>query len=86
MVVYDDEFHVRLSQISERRLIPLTRTSIPDLSRADALAKINVFVEAVNYYAVSGPTLRAIFGADNAKPLDTDLPKALQNMVRARFL
>ena len=68
------------------RLVDMAQHARPGLSHAEALAEAYVFVGAVNYYAVSGPTLRSIFGADIAERLDTELPKALQDMVRARFL
>jgi len=67
------------------RLVDMAQRARPSLSRSEALAEVYVFVGAVNYYAVSGPTLRSIFGPEIAGRLDTDLPDALQNMVRARF-
>lgn len=66
-------------------LIVMARRARPDLSEADALADIYVFIGAVNYYAISGPTLRSIFGDDIADQTRTTMPHALREMVRARF-
>ncbi len=68
------------------RLVEMAQMARPGLGRAEALSEVYVFVGAVNYYAVSGPTLRSIFGPDISDRLDTDLPKAVQTMVRHRFL
>lgn len=68
------------------RLVEMAQIARPGLSRSEALAEVYVFVGAVNYYAVSGPTLLSIFGSDTVESLETDLPKTLQDMVRARFL
>lgn len=68
------------------RLVEMAQIARPELSRSEALAEVYVFVGAVNYYAVSGPTLLSIFGSDTVESLETDLPKTLQDMVRARFL
>ncbi|MCE8006278.1 TetR/AcrR family transcriptional regulator [Aestuariivita sp.] len=67
------------------RLVDLAQAARPDLSRAEALATLYVFLGAMNYYAVSRPTLRSIFGADEAEAAGRAMPGALRALVAETF-
>ncbi len=68
-----------------QRLVDMAQAAKPDMSAARALAEIYVMIGAINYYAISGPTLRNIFGSEAATELDTRMPETLRDMAEARF-
>ena len=48
-----------------------------------ALATIMQFLGAINYYAVSGPTLKGIFGNDVYAALDDQFDNQLEQLISA---
>lgn len=54
-----------------------------DASDSTALATIMQFLGAINYYAVSGPTLRGMFGNDVYSALDSEFDDLLEQLILA---
>ena len=54
-----------------------------DASDSTALATIMQFLGAINYYAVSGPTLRGMFGNDVYSALDGEFDDQLERLILA---
>ena len=69
-----------------QQLVALARAARPELDAAEAAAEIYVFIGAVNYHAISGPTLRHIFGKQGSNRMNRAMPRVLRQMIRARFL
>ena len=59
------------------RAIPAWR----DASRAEALALVYQLLGAINYYGVSEPTLRGIFGDAQFEELDAAFPAQLERLI-----
>ena len=54
-----------------------------DATDAQALAFIYQFLGAVNYHAISAPTLTGIFGADMVSDMDAAFPATLEKLIMA---
>jgi len=52
------------------------------LSENEALTIGYQFLGAINYYGISGPTIRGIFGEVNGQEVDREFPKQLENLIR----
>ena len=59
------------------RAIPAWR----DADDAEVLAVLYQLLGALNFYAVSGPTLRGIFGAERVQALDAVFPEAFETLI-----
>lgn len=61
----------------------LRQASIKRMSEADALARVYALLGAANFYAVSQPTLRHMYGKQGYDALREAFPREVRRMVRS---
>lgn len=67
------------------RLIQMVK-AVPgwqDASEAEAFSLVYQWLGAINYFAISGPTLTGIFGADRIKQIEDRFPEQLEQLMEA---
>lgn len=66
-------------------LAALGRRADPDLTQVDALRRIYMVLGAMNYIAISGPTLRHMYGGPAFADLNAGLQEDIHRLVRGLF-
>ncbi len=57
-----------------------------ELSENEALTIGYQFLGAINYYGVSGPTFRGIFGEEIAQKVNREFPRQLESLIRRTLI
>ena len=66
-------------------IVAIARRAPAQLSQTQALARVYALFGAINYFAVSGPTLRQMYGEDGYAALRAQYPDEVRRMVRSAF-